>query len=270
MDTSMSADSDDRSTLQVGTTLRRPLDGPIDLELRVGQLRVQEGAAALQGTQILGRGTWAVRRHVDASGWARHGSLGDGSVNGGADLRLHGDRHALTLGAAREDVETVAGIRGGIANVSGSGSYAYQSPGWRAEASAARRAFNDGNWRNELHASVLRRFGARSRWSAGGSVGYQDSAFEPAAYWAPVDLAEGFARLTFRELFDDASTLSADVRVGAGRDADSQLRPAGVAQVLYSRWWGSGPRLRTAIALRGRATPSYRSTDASFELEARF
>lgn len=265
-------DSDGRSAVRAGAALRRPLAGELDLSLEAGRIWLSDrGQPTLAGPQVTGGVSGAVGRRLGVESWARLRRLSSEpwGVNGGLSLRLREERHQLELRWRYEDVETVRAALEGVQRHQVSLGYAFGAPGWDADASASRYAFDDGNDRTDLHARVLRTFGADGRWALGGSLDLEDSRSAPAEYYAPQRLAIAMGRLRYGHRWADASSLSIDAGLGVARDAPHGARPSGLVGVRFSRWWGARARISTGIGVEARALPGYQSISATLRLEGR-
>jgi tetratricopeptide (TPR) repeat protein/peptidoglycan/xylan/chitin deacetylase (PgdA/CDA1 family) len=265
-------DSDGRSVRKMGASLHWPFSPPIDLELHAGELRIEESRlAALAGPDVSVGAAAALGRHVDVTGWGRWRALSDlpRSIDGGAGVGLRRDQHAVALGWSHEDVETVLAARKQIDRQVASATYQFESWRWHTEGRFAHLELDDGNRRDDLHATVLRRFGAEGRWGVGGSVVLEDSRFDPVEYYAPQQLVEAMARVTYHHTWRGSFSLAADAGVGAARDLLHAVRPGGRAWLRLSRWWGSKVRFGTTLGLEGTADPGYRSGEAELRFEGR-
>jgi tetratricopeptide (TPR) repeat protein len=266
-------DSDRRSVLNLGATAHASLAPQLDLELGVGQIRMTEPKAnALVGPQLNVGAAAALGHRVDASAWGRYRRLSSSleTLNGGLALQARQERHAFLLHWTYEDVETVPAELRKIRDRDLGAGWEYDSPGWHAEANAARLLFTDGNWRNDLHAAALRLFGTEVRLGLGASVDYQNSRFAPSAYYAPLDLVQGIARASLSYGWRDSSTLTLDGGLGVARDLVHGTRPSYAGRLRFSRLWGTGARLRTSIGVEGKSLPGYQSVATLFLLEGRF
>jgi peptidoglycan/xylan/chitin deacetylase (PgdA/CDA1 family) len=266
-------DSDERSVLRLGGEASYPFPTQAELELRAGELWVLDRQAAvksLSGVEVASSAALGLGRRVDVSGWGSYRQLSrlSASVNGGLGLRLRAEQHALTLGWVYEDVDTVLAQLGGLRQHIISAGYDLRTALWRAGARFSRTMVNDGNWRNELHASALRAVGASS-WRAGAGLDLEDSRFAPGAYYAPRQLAQAMARAQYEHTWRDASSLAAEVGLGGAHDAGHGIRPSGLAHVRYSRWWTSSARLGTGVDLEARLVPGYGSVGGFFRVDVR-
>jgi hypothetical protein len=227
---------------------------------------------SLTGYEVAGNGAVVLGRHLDVSGWGRYRELLDlprWSVNGGVGARLRAEQHGFAVRWTREDVDTVPAQVQGIMRQLVAGTYTFNSSRWRAEAEYARFTYEDGNLRNDVQATVLRRLGTGAHWQLGVTVSRQDSRFDPAEYYAPRNLLQAMARVNFRQNWGDASSLAVEVGAGGARDPVNDLRPSGFGRLRFSRWWGSQRRLGTSIEVQGRAVPTYQSFDTTFRLDIR-
>jgi peptidoglycan/xylan/chitin deacetylase (PgdA/CDA1 family) len=274
-DTTLFSDSDRRSVAELGTTLRYPLPFEnVELRLRAGHVRMTErSTGSLSGLQVSGDVGAALGRHLQVSGWARHRELSElrrSSLNGGLEARLRAERHSFSLRWSSEEVDTVPAQVRLITHETMAGRYALVSPAWRFEAELARFTYSDGNLREDVQGTLLRRLGPYRSWAIGAMVAFQDARFDPPEYWAPRDLVQAFARVSYSHAWRGATSFGADVGLGGAHDPLNDVRPAAFVRLQLSRWWGSQRRVATTVELQGRAIPAYQSAGATFRLELRF
>lgn len=266
-------DSDRRSVYSSGATFHASLAPQLELDLGGGVIRMAEAdVKPLDGLQLNAGMSMGLGHRVDVSGWGRYRRFSPAveSVNGGFALRLRAERHAFLIHWTYEDVDTVLAELKGIQDHDFSVGWEYESPGWHADASAARLLFEDGNWRNDLHAAALHLFGSDLRLGLGASVDYEDSLFAPREYYAPLKLAQLMARASLSYGWSDSSSLGLEGGLGVARDAVHGSRPSGLARLRFSRWWGSAAKLGTTFAVEAKALPGYQSLGVALRLEGRF